>query len=827
MKTLLFSIRSLRRDFRAGELGILAIAIVIAVGAITTVSFFGDRIRLGMERQAAEMIAADLRLHSHKAMPGDWSEKALRLGLKVSHTLHFSSVAATDEVSQLAEVKVVDSAYPLRGKLRISDRVAGPEQITDSIPEPGTIWAEPRLLQSMGLGSGDRVWLGERQFKIKQVIRYEPDRGGSLFQLAPRIMLNQTDLKATGLIQKGSRVHYHSLFAGTAESIEKFNQWLKPRLQNGVRVESVREARPRLRGALDRAEKFLNLAALISALLAGVAIATASRQYMVRHANNSAILRCLGATRKFVIKIQLLQLILLGILASLCGCLLGYLTQWLLADIMSGMLQIKLPQASWRPVLFGVLSGLVALAGFSLPPLLRLAQVSPLRVLRKDIGLIPPSALAVYGSALVTMIGLMLWHSGDVLLTSYILGGTLATLLVLATAAWITIKLLDGLRGRVGVAWRFGLANIARRRQTSIVQLVSIGAGIMVMLLLALVRGDLLDAWRQDVPAGTPNHFLINIQNDQLAPLRKFILENIGSEVSIYPMSRARLQSVNGKALNPSDYTDEQARRLASREFNLSWSEQMPAHNQLSKGHWWTSTESMEFSVESGIAETLGLSIGDRLSFSSGGQVATGTISNLRSLEWESFKVNFFVIGTPKLLQNLPQSYITAINIPTEKRTEVTRLVRQFSNITVLDVDAILQQVRRIIERVSLAVELVFGFTLAAGLLVLYAAVQASLDERRYETGLLRALGANRRRVVKGLLAEFALLGVIAGTLAGIASALVGWALATQVFELSSFVPSPWLLPLGTVSGTAVVTVMGLLGTRRAINQAPLATLRE
>ena len=828
MPALRLALQSLQRDWRSGELLLIAVAVVIAVASLTSVGFFTDRVGKATERHATELLAADLVVTSRHPIPAAIREDARRHGLATTETLRFRSVTVRGEKLQMAEAKAVEAGYPLRGRLRIAHRLFGPETVTDSLPQPGQAWAAPRLLQSLGMQVGDQLSLGAVKLTVTAVLTYEPDRGGDLFNIAPRLLLNLADVPATGLILPGSRVRYSLLVAGSADAVAAFRREIKSRNDQDLRIEGIRDARPELKRALDRSQQFLGLTALISIALAGLAVAMSAQRYALRHFDHCAILRCLGAEQGFITRLYVIQLLILAVAASLAGCALGYLAQEGLAALTAGMTREPLPSPSAAPLLTGLATGLVTVLGFAMPQLLRLRRVSPLRVLRRDLVPVPLSGAAVYGLAVLALAALTPWQSGNTTLTAYAFAGILATLVLLALGARLLIRQLRRLRSRAGAAFRFGLANIARRADLSMAQVLGIGLGVMVMLLLTLIRTDLLDTWRDRLPADAPNYFLINIQPSQVDAVRAFIRKRAGVSTDLHPMVRGRLTAINGKAVDPDSYHQPRARRLAARDFNLSWASHLLGDNRVQAGKWWGKGDSGRtlFSVEQGIADTLHIRLGDKLTYTVAGREVTGTVANLRWVDWDSFNVNFFVVANPGTLEGFPSTYISSFYLPPTHKELLINLIKRFPSITVIDVDAILTEVRAIMAQVSRTVEFVFGFTVLAGIIVLLAALQTTHDERSRESALLSALGASRRQILAGLAAEFASLGLLTGILAAFAATLVEAVLAQHVFKMDVVVnPLVWLI--APLVCTAVITVFGLAGTRHVLRTPPLAVLRR
>jgi putative ABC transport system permease protein len=820
--------RMLWRDWRGGELGILAIGLVIAVTSITAVGFFTDRIERGLQLQSAELIGADLVITSSRPDVFDHIKDARAQTFSVAITQQFRSVVLGNDRPQLVEVKAVTTDYPLRGVLRVSDTPFGADEATTAIPTRGDIWVEARMLQLLDLAVGDMVSLGAADFTIRKVLRYEPDRAGDMFSVAPRVLMNRADVDATDLIGTGALVNYRVLIAGAPDRIGFYRDDLAFSLRQGEQILTVEEGRPELNTALEKARQFLGLAALISVLLAGVAVATVAWRYTNRHLDTSAMLRCLGAAQRTIIQLFVLELLWLALLASTVGCVLGLLTQFVISGLLDQLVLTQLPPPSFRALLLGYATGIVMLVGFALPPLLSLRQVPPLRVLRKDVPVASVSRWFVYVAVVLCMFVLLYWQIGDLKLVSIVLGGITVTLLVLAIAAFGLIVLLNRLRGRVGVAWRFGLANIARRPASSVIQVVAFGLGIMVMLLLSTVRTDLLDEWQHSLPAKAPNHFVINVQPDQVDGITDYFRARGVEGTRLYPMVRARLVEINGKRVRTGDYESERAKHMITREFNLSWAEQMQVDNTLEAGDWWGREDfgTPLLSLESKLAKTLGLKLDDVVSFDVNGTLIDFTLSNLRRVDWDNFNINFFTVVPPGVLEDKPASWVTSVYLDDQQRQQLGELVRSWPNVTLIDVDIIMKRVRGIMERVTLAVEFVFLFTILAGLAVLYAAIQANQDERRFESAVLRTLGAKKHTLMLGLLAEFTTLGALSGLLAGLAATGLAWTLAETVFRFD-YRFDPTVALSGIVSGTLIVVIAGMLGTRSVMTHPPIQTLRE
>lgn len=828
MNLLRFALTALQRDWRSGELRLIGVSILIAVACLTSVAFFTDRVKRATELQASELLAADLVLVSSKKIDDIYIEQARTLNLTYSLNESFRSVALKDERLELAEVKAVDGRYPIRGQLRIADALFGAESVTENVPQPGAVWLDSRLLQSLQARPGDTIGLGAATLRVAKIITYEPDRGGDLFNIAPRLLMNRADLPASKLILPGSRVQYRLLLGGDAASLEQYRQAIKNIENEHLRVDGIRDARPEIRTALERAEQFLGLAALVSVALAGLAIAMSAGRYAGRHYDHCAILRCLGLKQRQITRLYLLQLIMLGLLFSLPGCALGYLAQEGLNRLLAGMISESLPRPSLWPVFTGLAAGLVTVLAFALPQLLRLARVPPLRVLRRDLTPLPLNNYLIYALAAGALLLLSPWQSGSVRLTLYTLAGLFLTALVLAVAAKFMLRLLKYLQPGLTSAARHGLANLTRRSHQGVAQIIGIGIGVTVMLLLTLIRTDLLEGWQNRLPPQTPNYFLINIQPDQVDDLRAFLSGALGKEIKLYPMIRGRLTHINNRRLDPEAFNDPRARRLAAREFNLSYADKPQADNELISGRWWgaEAAHNPYFSVEEGIAETLGIKQGDRLRYSIGGQELTAEVLNLRRVEWDSFNVNFFVVANTEAMRGYPGAFISSFYLPGAERPLLIRLVRQFPSVTILDIDALLKQVRIIMDQVVRTVEFVFIFTLLTGVAVLFAALQTTHDERGHEAALMSALGARRRQILAGLTAEFVCLGLLTGLLSALAASAIALILAKFVFNIEAVInPVIWLV--APLSCCLIIVLAGLLGTRKALSSSPMTVLRR
>ncbi len=820
------SLKLLARDWKAGELTVLAMALLIAVSALTAVAFLTDRVGQAVAMGAAESLAADLRLSSTRPIDTSYADQAATAGLNSAWTTSMPSVVFAGDNNTLAGILASSAGYPLRGQLRTSTQLLGEVGVTPTIPPPGEAWASPRLLARLGVDTGIDIEVGAAQLRLSRVLDHRPDEGWRFTDLAPTLLINAADLPATQLVQPGSRVSYRLLLAGKRNDVDAFKKRLQPQLQPGELLTDIQDANPQIRSAMDRSGRFLNLASLVSVLLAAVAVAMAARRYSHRHRDRIALLKCMGASRRSLLQSSVLQLGLLALAGGCLGAVLGFFAQHGLAWLMSDLIGQNLPAPGLQPALLGVVTALSILAGFALPDLMQMASTPPLRVLRHDLG--PPPLKYGLGwlAAVISVVLLLLWMINDALLVLLIVAGAAATFAALGLSGWILVRSLQHLRGAAGVAWRYGLANLARRGRESTVQIVAFGLGLMVLLLLTTVRNDLMENWRQSLPADAPNQFLINIQPDELDAMRDFFASNGIDQPEFVPLVRARLTHINGRDVTQMTFEDPEGERWAQRDANLSWTATLQDGNRIVAGRFWQNGASRpEVSVEQDFATELGLELDDELDFDIAGESVSATVTSFRSVEWDTFSPNFFMVFSPGVLDGYPATYISSLHVPEAQRGVVLELMRQFPSVTAIDLDAVLGQVRGVMDKAALAVQAVFVFTVLAGLTVLWAAVQATQDDRRYESAMLRTLGATRQRVIQGVAVEFLSIGVLAGVLAAAGASLAGWLLATQLFELDyHFSTALWMA--GPLAGMILVGLSGLAATWNAITHAPLNALR-
>ncbi|UTW07792.1 ABC transporter permease [Pseudomonas benzenivorans] len=826
-RLLALATRQLLRDARAGELRVLFFALLVAVTASTAIGYFSARLNDGMQRRASEFLGADLLLTGTSPAAPAQIEQGKQLGLDHARLVEFSSVIAGDEAIQLVSVKAVDSHYPLRGQLKSASAPYGAER-PGTGPRPGEVWAEARVLATLDVQVGDRIELGSTSLRLSRVLTYLPDEAGDFYSLTPHVLMHLDDLAATEVVQPGSRVRYREQWRGAPEALKAYRQAVEPNLAANQRLEDARDGSRQVGGALNRAERYLNLASLAAVLLAGVAVALSAARFAARRFDASALLRCLGLSRRQALSLFSLQLAMLGLTASLSGALLGWLGQHGLFFLLQGLLPADLPPGGPGPALAGMATGLVALAGFALPPLAALGRVPPLRVLRRDLLPVPLSAWLVYGAALLAL-GLIMWRlSLDLKLTLALLGGGLLATLLLGALLLSGLRGLRRLLARAALPWRLGLGQLLRHPLAAAGQSLAFGLIILAMALIALLRGELLDTWQEQLPAQAPNHFALNVLPAEQDAFSARLTQLSPHPVTLYPVVPGRLVMINGEPVRQIVSKESQGERAIQRDLSLTWASELPADNQLLAGRWWSPGDDGDLpgvSVESKLAESLQLRLGDRLSFSVGGLNRDAQVSSLREVDWNNFRPNFYMIFEPGTLQDLPVTYLTSFYLPPRQERELVELARAFPAVTLLQVDALLKQLRSIVAQVTLAIEYVLLFVLAAGLAVLFAGLQATLDERIRQGALLRALGAERRLLISARRTEFALLGAASGLLAALGCELISFLLYRFAFDLS-WQPHPWLLVLPLI-GALLVGGAGIIGTRRALNVSPLTVLRE
>lgn len=828
--------RALRREALAGDLLTVFAALVLGVAVMTAVGTLVNRVNLALTGSAAEMLGGDLGVAGRDDPPAAFADEAQRRGLAHTRLASFGSVLFQGDASQMASIKAVEAGYPLRGALRVRATPGGALIADAGMPAKGQAYADPRLLQALGLKAGDDLEFGAGTLRIAGIIESEPDAGGDLLTLSPTLLVNRADVEGTGLLGPGSRINYRLMFAGPATDIAAFRQWLLPQVK-GMRLLSVNDTQRGVRQAFDLAGRFLGLSALLAVLLAGVATALAANRFALRRIDQVAILRCLGARQRDILAGLALQLLMLAVPACAIGIGLGMAAQEGLVQVLGSLVPQRLPLPEAMPALTGAGIGLLLLFGFGLPPLLRLRGVPPMRVLNRSFAALPPASLLAYVAALAASLVLAVQVTGDLKLALWVLGGLAGLAVAAGVVGFLLLQLLRGLQHRLHGNWRLGLAALTRRRMLAVMQLVGLSLSLCALLLLAVIGPGLLQQWRERLPADTPNYFLINIQPEQRDSVLA-ALQGLGADdASIEPMATGRLIAINGKPplrvdRTPADDTRPQGEGQRddddeNRPLNFSWRSTFPPANTLVNGTFWKpDSTAAEASVEIGWAKRYGVYPGDRITIAVGEQEREFTVTSVRKADWNTFRPNFFVLLNPNAVGDTPHNLLSAFHLPAGQAAGLGALVRAQPNLSLLDVDAVISQVRDVMERVAQAVQLVMVFSLLAGVLVLLAALQATAGERRYDSAVLRTLGATRRQLRGAVLVEFGALGALAALLAVGAAAVIGVAVSQKVFELSLLPPWPGLL-LGGLLGIALSLLAGWLGTRRILHTPPALALRE
>jgi putative ABC transport system permease protein len=846
--------RSLWRDVRAEELRLLIVAVSLAVAALTAVGFFADRLNGGLQRDARQLLGGDAVISSDNPTPQVFIDKAKAMGLQTAFTLGFptmaraQSVASTDPMTKLVALKAVSEAYPLRGNLQITSKTGAEPAKTRAVPALGEAWVDAALLDGLGLQVGDKLLLGDAELRIGQIITTEPDRGAGFANFAPRVMVNMAGMAATRLIQPASRVTYRFAVAGTSSAgpaadkdVKAFIDFAKLQTIAGVRLESFEGGRPEMKQTLDRAEKFLSLIALLAALLSAVAVALAARGFAAKHLDDCAMLRVLGQSQRNIGLSYTFEFALVGLFASGLGVLIGYAVHYVFVLLLAGLIESSLPAASLWPVAFGLGMGMTLLLAFGLPPVLQLAQVPPLRVIRRDVGGLKPASLAVLGLGLAGFVTLLLAASSDLKLGLIAVGGFAGAVVLFAGISYLAIRLLRmSVNDATAPRWLvLATRQLTARPAFAVVQISALSLGLLALILLVLLRTDLINSWRQATPADAPNRFVINVMPEQSESFQQTLMQAGIKNYDWYPMIRGRLVAINNTSVNLENFADERAKRMLDREFNLSNSASLPAYNIVTAGAW-MSEETGGVSIEESVAKTLNLALGDKLRFDVGGMMIDSKVSSVRKVDWGSMRANFYVMFPVAQLTGVPVTYMGAFRAPqaaagVKNSTSAAyssnaafdnALVKNYPNITSVDMSATVSQIQKVLDQVIRAVEFLFAFTLAAGVIVLLAAITATRDERAKEFAVMRALGAGGRllRQVQG--AELAGVGLLAGFLASIIAVAIGWAMARYVFEFSWNI-TLWVPLAGALTGSVLALIAGTYVLRSVLRRPVIETLRQ
>ena len=811
-------LRQWQQAWRIAEMRLLFLALLVSVIAVSSVGFFTDRADKAMQGEASQLMGGDLVVLSSRPIDTRYLAYAEKLGLRSAESISFPSMVSANDKMQLAQIKAVSKHYPLTGVVSVSDnRSDAGKRIAMTELQGQTIWAQARLLIELGIEPSAQVQLGQMTVQLTQVITAMPDQGTALFQFAPHVLLPLDQLPATGLLSPASRASFSQFFAGDADKIAQFKTWLKPQLTVSEKIRTLNEGLPAVEQALNRGKRFLGMAALLSVILAGAAIALTSYSLNRRETRTVAVLKTLGASQRLILQRYLSQLFVMASLAALLGVSIAYIVQMTTLYLLQDAIGQVLPSAGLMPIISGFLTTYIMALGFSAPQLWQLTKTAPIRIFQQQTVLSP--SYAYIAVPIVAGIFLLMWmQTQDMVLSVFLWFGTLFAIGVF----WlIATLLLSSLR-----RFRYITALSLPKANTRIALLVVVfGIGLFSLLLLTTLRMDLIDRWQATLPEDAPNHFLINIQSNEREAVQQ-LFEQQQMSAALYPMIRGRLVKINNMPVSAEDYDSEQAKRLLAREFNMSALDTLPENNKITQGTWFGKNLTSGFSVEEGIAKTLGVKLGDSMSFDMAGQIYHAKISSLRSVRWDSMQPNFFVLAAPNSLNTQPKTYITSVYIKASNQDFIPTLIKQYPSISTIDIGTVLKQIKTLINKAAFAVQAIFSFTLIAGIIVLFAALQSQKAERRKEIAILKSIGASRRYLRNSILIEFTLIGAIAGFIAAVLAVITGNIAAYLLFDLTPTVNLA-LIAIGVGSGAFLVGIAGYLNIRPLLKVTPVALFQE
>ena len=822
MQGLLYGIRRFPLDLKNSDLFLLFLSIVLAVSAITGVTFLGDRLRLSIKQQAAVVLAADVTLRSTAPIGAKYLSIATGEELNTAETISFLSMTLHDGNNVLSSIKATTPRYPLRGKLKLVDFDGQATGKSIGTPMRGNVWVEQSLINQLKLSKGDAITIGNERFAVSAILDDFPDRNDGFLAFAPTVIANIDDLDAMGVIQPGSRVVYRQLFSGGEKQIETFVNKLQD-LPAEVRIQRIENIGQQLGRTLDRSNRFFSLAGLVTIIIAAIAAMISARRYAMRHIFNCSLMKIFGATQGFVLSSLIGQLVLMTLLATLLGVGVGWLIQYILVDLIKGIIDSDLPNPSLQPIWIALLTSSCLIIGTVAPYLQQLRISQPIRVLRNDLKLNYKSSFFINAAAIFALVFFLSILFADFSLVSTIIIGLFLVGLSLFCLGALMVKCCSFFENQTGIGWKLGLKNISKRRGESILHLVVFGLSLMALMVLTETRSDLINSWKQSLSEETPNHFFFNIQGSQLDGIADFLSPRIGQAIKFTPLIRGRLVEVNSGSNQVTD-----SGRMIEREANITWYDQLPENNSIVAGEWWGKEgESMQaVSVDEGVAESLSIGVGDQLTFNAGGMDLEVTVTSLRRIKWETFQPNFIFVLPPMVASELPQSFITSINIPEENDQLVDEFLSRFPTVTSIDLNSALNQIKTILNKASLAVQYMFLLALLAGALTLLATIFASADQRRYESALLHTIGAKRSKIFQSIATEFFAIGIGAGLTAAIGAVFISGFLSTQIFELN-YSPNILVLTGGLIFGAICIGCVGMLAVREAVYAPPLLTLRD
>lgn len=804
---------------------LMFIATVITVAIVTSSQLITDRIGLLLDRQASELLAADLVLSSGREFDAEYLETARQHGLQVSNSISMRTAIFIDDNPRLVELKAVDSSYPLRGRLERAGEVTGARAITSEIPANGEVWVDTKLAQLVN----QSISLGETSFDIRWLLTFEPDRGGAIFNLAPRVLMNIEDLGTTGLVVPGSRVSYRMMFAGDLEDINRFKIWLTVNLKPGEEIQDLQNARPEMRRALERTRKFFALAIVLTLVIAMAAIAITARYTANREAPKIAMLRAFGISQQSLFRYYLWQLGGLWLAATVAGIALGWFTQFPLQWALDGLFGKTLPQVhSVKPYFSAALVGLLALAGFSLPYLVNATATPPMQVLRAVVNRRSwMRGLWISGSAIVAIfvVLVLLMQSSSLAIATLALVLVCAFILPLVLG-WMVKLLLFSSQRRFWLR-QYLLSRLQAVSRGAIYVMSGFSLVLIAILLIAVVKDELLGSWQEQLPEDVPNYFLINISSDDIEAVGAYMQQHRIESSKPYALARARLAQINSVDISAIDFLDPRAEHLVKHTFNITHATEIPEQNEIVAGEWLDPDSARaQLSVEQGMAERLELEVGDELTLTVGSKKLRAPVTSIRSVLWENFKPNFYLISNPELLLDIPQTGLLSAYIEEHNKTDLKHLLQRFPSITLLDITEIMARVRGIVDKASVALQFFFIFALASALIVLLAAIQTGRHEREIESSLLRALSAHTNQLYRVHVLEFTLMGALIGFFSACFATLAGWVVSVHFFNIEfHFSATVWVYSL--LSSCLVLTIAGTLVSRRVYNVSPMKILRS
>lgn len=823
----MIGLRLLYRDWRGGDVTVLLVALALAVAIVTGLSIFSERLGNAITAQSTRLMGADMVLESPRPVEARVLSRASSTGLRASSTLSFATMASASDRFQISSVKAVQSSYPLKGTVLLADEPFAEAYIASSGLQPGSLWVDSRLLSALDVAVGDVIEIGEAQLRIERLLVNEPEGAGSSFALGPRVVMHYDDLQQAAVVQEGSRVRYRYYFAGDESALASYRQWLEPHLLPEHRIYTVTEGRPRVAGAIDKAQSYLLLGGALGVALAGAAIAIAARRHTERHIQHVAVLKTLGASSQQIVGIYLQKFAALLLVAIALGFMLGWLMQWVIVSLIGSLAAVQLEPAGWYPYILGAATGLICLCSFALPPLWALRNVSPLAALRKDVETRSMGPLAATLPGVVGLFALMVWYSGSVQLAGAVFAGLLVAILLVALPGWLLIRSTRLVGSNAGNMWLLASSTLRRRGLENAMQVVVFAITVMLFLVLLVTRTSLVGEWEKGIPEGTPNHFLVNVQPAEIDGLKDWLAQRQIKDAGLYPLVRGRLTHVNGSPVVQRIADDSNSSADLDRELALTSSAQMPADNTLVEGRWWLPDSDQKLvSVESQIAASLAIGLGDSLQFQVGSQVFEAEVGSIRGVNWENMRPNFYMIFPPNMLRQYPTTYMTSFYLEAENKAVLGDMLEQFPTLTVIEVEAIIAQIRSIIRQVSLAVEAILWVVMACGALVLIATVQSGMSDRFRESSILRTLGAPARLVLGSITIEFLLMGLIAGVLAAAGAEVTTWVLQERVFR-ADWRWHPMLWVLGPLFSGGLIMLIGTLASRKAVTTPPVEVLRS